>query len=92
MLYDRVGLYNGKVKKYMIKPDKVRVEAKKRENENFKFCTFLKCHVDEDELDSQFLRLHKELLQIMTAANAEIAARCIKEVFRQKILTGMRNI
>lgn len=45
----------------MIQPDKVRAEAKKKENENFKFRTFLKCHADEDELDRQFLRLHKEL-------------------------------
>lgn len=45
----------------MIHPDKIRAEAKKKENENFKFRTFLKCHADEDELDSQFLRLHKEL-------------------------------
>ena len=45
----------------MIQPDKVKAEAKKKENENFKFRTFLKCHADEDELDRQFLRLHKEL-------------------------------
>ena len=45
----------------MIQLDKVRAEAKKKENENLKFCTFLKCHADEDELDGQFLRLHKEL-------------------------------
>ena len=44
----------------MILPDKVRAEAKKKENENFKFRTFLKCHADEDKLDRQFLRLHKE--------------------------------
>ena len=46
---------------YMIQPDKVRAEAKKKENENFKFRTYLKGHADEDELDRQFLRLHKEL-------------------------------
>ena len=45
----------------MIQSDKVRAEAKKKENENFKFRTFLKCHADEIELDKQFLRLHKEL-------------------------------
>ena len=45
----------------MIQPDKVKAEAKKKEKENFKFRTFLKCHADEDELDSQFLQLHKEL-------------------------------
>lgn len=46
----------------MIQPNKVKAEAKKKENENFKFCTFLKCLADEEELDKQFLRLHKELL------------------------------
>lgn len=45
----------------MIHPDKVKEEAKKRENENLKFRSYLKNHADEDELDSQFLRLHKEL-------------------------------
>lgn len=45
----------------MIHPDKVKEEAQKRENENFKFRTYLKCHADEDELDRQFLHLHKEL-------------------------------
>lgn len=45
----------------MIQPNKMKEEAKKKEKENFKFRTFLKCHTDEDELDSQFLRLYKEL-------------------------------
>ena len=45
----------------MIHPDKVRVEAKKKEDENFKFRSYLKGHADEDELDRQFLNLHKEL-------------------------------
>lgn len=45
----------------MIHPDKVKEEAKKRENENLKFRSYLKNRADEDELDRQFLRLHKEL-------------------------------
>ncbi len=45
----------------MIQPDKLRAEAKKKENENFKFCSYMKGHADEDELDRQFLGLHKEL-------------------------------
>lgn len=45
----------------MIHPDKVRAEAKKREDENFRFRTYLKGHADEEELDRQFLRLHQEL-------------------------------
>ncbi len=45
----------------MIHPDKVKAEAKKKEDENFKFRSYLKGHADEDELDRQFLSLHKEL-------------------------------
>lgn len=45
----------------MLHPDKVSEEAKRRENENFKFRTYLKGHADERKLDQQFLRLHKEL-------------------------------
>ena len=46
----------------MIQPDKIQAEARKKEKENLKFRTYLKNHADEDELDRQFLRLHKELL------------------------------
>lgn len=45
----------------MIQPDKVRAEARKKEDENFMFRRYLKSHVDEEELDRQFLRLHKEI-------------------------------
>jgi hypothetical protein len=45
----------------MIPPRKVKFEAKKKQNENVEFRTFLKCNADETELDQQFLRLHKEL-------------------------------
>lgn len=45
----------------MLQPDKVQAEARKKENENLKFRTFLKNHAEEEELDKQFLRLHKEL-------------------------------
>ena len=45
----------------MIQPDKVRAEAKKIEDENFKFRSYLKGHADEAELDRQFFQLHKEL-------------------------------
>ena len=48
----------------MLHPDKVLVEAKKKEDENYKFRSFLKGHADEEELDEQFLRLHKELCNI----------------------------
>ncbi len=76
----------------MIHPDKVRAEAKKKGNENFKFRSYLKCHADDDELDRQFFVYINNNLLTMIAVSAEIAARCIKEVFRQMILIGMPNI
>lgn len=45
----------------MIQPDKVKSEAMKKENENFKFRSYLKKHADDEELDRQFLQLHNEL-------------------------------
>lgn len=45
----------------MIKPNEVRAKALKLEDQNIKFRTFLKNRADYDELDAQFLRLHKEL-------------------------------
>lgn len=45
----------------MIAPRKVKFEAKKKENENIEFRTFLKCNADEKELDEQFKKLHEEL-------------------------------
>lgn len=45
----------------MVSPDKVQVEAEKKEDENYKFRAYLKSHADADELDRQFLVLHKDL-------------------------------
>jgi len=45
----------------MIEPSQVYAEAKKRENENYRFRTFLKNNADHDELDKQFFELHHEL-------------------------------
>ncbi len=45
----------------MLAPRKVKFEAQKRERENLKFRTFLKCNADEKELDEQFVKLHEEL-------------------------------
>lgn len=38
----------------MIRPDKIQVEAKKKEDENYEFRSFLKMNADEEELDQQF--------------------------------------
>lgn len=45
----------------MIQPNKVKVEVEKKQEENFRFRNYLKQHADEEKLDAQFLRLHKEL-------------------------------
>ena len=47
----------------MIAPRKLAFEAKKKENENLRFRTFLKCNADEEELDRQFAELHAELFE-----------------------------
>jgi len=47
----------------MIQPEKVKAEAKKKEAENIKFRSCLKCHADEEELDRQFLELHNRLFK-----------------------------
>lgn len=47
----------------MIPPRKVKFMAKKKENENIQFRSYLKNHADEKELDEQFFRLHKELFK-----------------------------
>ena len=45
----------------MISPNNVQAAAAKRKDENLRFRTYLKIHADPDELDRQFLALHKEL-------------------------------
>ena len=45
----------------MLAPKDVPAAAAKREDENLRFRTFLKIHADPDELDQQFLALHREL-------------------------------
>lgn len=47
----------------MLAPRKVQFEAKKKESENLRFRTYLKCHANEEELDQQFLSLHNELFE-----------------------------
>ena len=77
----------------MIHPDKVKEEAKKKADENYKFRSYLKGHADERELDRQFMRLHKELcLLIMIAVNVGIAAKCIEAVSRRKTWKEMQSI
>lgn len=45
----------------MLHPDKVQEAAQRKEDENFRFRSYLKGHANEEELDRQFLQLHEEL-------------------------------
>jgi Fe-S-cluster containining protein len=47
----------------MISPTEVKTRGRKLSEDNFKFRTFLRNHADEDELDAQFLQLHKEMFK-----------------------------
>ena len=44
-----------------MKPDKVCEEAKRLEDENYRFRSYLKSHAEEEEIDERFFRLHREL-------------------------------
>lgn len=45
----------------MINPEKTASAARLKEEENYRFRSFLKFHADPDELDCQFQKLHQEL-------------------------------
>jgi len=45
----------------MVKPTEVKAKAQRLEEQNYKFRAFLKNRADDDELDAQFLALHKGL-------------------------------
>jgi Fe-S-cluster containining protein len=47
--------------KKIISPNEVKAKARKLEEQNYKFRIFLKNRADDEELDAQFLELHKEL-------------------------------
>ena len=45
----------------MLRPNEVAERAKQKEEENYRFRTYLKTHADPDKLDVQFKKLHEEL-------------------------------
>ena len=47
----------------MISPDRVKIEAEKKEDENIRFRTYLKTYADSRKLDRQFSKLHEELFE-----------------------------
>ena len=62
----------------MITPNNVREAALKVEEENHRFRRFLKTHADEEELDQQFLSLHKELFASYDCSKFMILAARMK--------------
>lgn len=54
-------LIDERAEKFIEIIDGAKLIGKIKEDENFKFRSYLKGHADEEELDEQFLRLHKEL-------------------------------
>ncbi len=70
----------------MITPELVQEEAKKRENENMRFRTHLKCHVDEKQLDRDFLRLHKKFFKDYDCSQCRNCCKmCCAEFSREDI-------
>ena len=73
----------------MITPRKVKFEAKKKENENIEFRTFLQMKKNWMSSSKNFT---KSCLQNMTAADVGTVVRCTAEVFQKKIWRKMQNI
>ena len=57
----------------MLRPSQVQFYAKKAENKNYRFRSWLKMHADPDDLDAQFLLLHKELIYRQAGQNGKSA-------------------
>lgn len=72
----------------MSQPDKVGVEAKKREKENLKFRSYLKNHADEDELDRQFLHLHKQFFADYDCSKCRNCCKMYKGSIPAEDITG----
>ena len=62
----------------MITPDKVQQAAELKEEENYRFRTFLKGHADEKKLDKQFLELHNELFSDYDCSKCRNCCRLYK--------------
>ena len=62
----------------MLPPRKVKFQAKRKENENIAFRSFLKMNAEEEELDARFLRLHRELFANYDCSKCR---NCCKEFY-----------
>ncbi len=60
----------------MLKPSEVKKAFARMEDENYAFRAYLKRHADEEELDKQFLALHRELF---AGYDCNACRNCCKE-------------
>ena len=75
----------------MISPENVYIEAKKLEDENLRFRTFLKIHADPDELDRQFLELHKELFTGYDCCKCGNCCRAFSTVLQEEEISAIAS-
>lgn len=67
----------------MLPARKIHFEAKKKEKENLRFRSFLKCNADEEELDQQFYNCTKNYLKTSIAADAVTVVKSTVRNLRQ---------
>ena len=75
----------------MIKPEEVAGQAKRKENENIRFRSYLKNHAEEETLDRQFLELHKEIFDGYDCSKCRNCCKCTLVPSRSRIWKRMRS-
>ena len=73
----------------MMTPRQLRKTARRMEDENLRFRTFLKIHADEDELDRQFLELHRELFAAFDCCKCANCCRKSTTPLRDEEITSI---
>jgi Fe-S-cluster containining protein len=76
----------------MLTPDKVRDEAKEKEDENYRFRTYLKMHAKEEELDQRFFRLHNELFAEYDCSKCRNCCKMYKGTLEEKDIMRAKKV
>lgn len=75
----------------MIKPEEVAGQAKRKENENIRFRSYLKTMQMKKRWTGSSWSCTKKYLTDMTAVSAEIAVKCTLAPSRSRIWKRMRS-
>lgn len=75
----------------MISPKNIYAAAQKQENENLRFRSFLKNHADPDELDQQFLVLHRELFAGYDCCKCGNCCRAFSTTLSEEEISAISN-